>query len=264
LSEPGQRKKPLQVERQLQILNLLKSQQAVRIEELSEMLGVSANTIRRDLRALEQQGVVDRKQGGALLADGRSVFTSFSTRSAEHAEGKKQIARLAAEMVGHRSTVILDAGTTTYEIFSLLSEREDLTIITNSLMISVAATNSCQASTILCGGIILEAPRSLIGLPAEQFFNQIHADVLFLAVSGVSANKGFTNRNLHETPIKRKMMEASRQIIAVADSSKVGHDSLSPIAELSEVDALITDADASDEVVKALEARGLEVLRPQA
>ncbi len=242
----------LQVERQLVIQDLIRQHQTVRVDDLAEKLDVSANTIRRDLTILEKQGVLKRTQGGAVIDDVPPLSAtrqSFDLRSGKHLTEKELIGRCAAQLVQPGSTIILDSGTTTQQLADNLIPLERLTIATNSVEVAYSLIPYQHLTVILSGGILQNSSRSLIGLPAEQFFAQIHADQLFLATCGISLERGLTNGNLHETPIKQKMIEVAREVIVVADSGKFDHVALSAFASLDQIDKVITDAAAPPEMI---------------
>lgn len=254
----------LQVERQLVIQNLIKQHQTVRVDELAAQLNVSANTIRRDLTMLEKQGVLKRTQGGAVLGDisptSASARQSFDLRQSKHSAAKERIGRRAAQLVSPGSTIILDAGTTTQYLAYELTTFERLTVATNSVEAAYSLIPYPNLTVILSGGILQGSSRSMIGLPAEQFFLQIHADQLFLATCGISLERGLTNGNLHETPIKQKMIEVAKKVIVLADSTKFGHVALSTFAPLECVDAIITDEQAPPDMVEQLTRDGIHVI----
>jgi len=251
----------LQVERQLTIINLIKNNKTVRVDELTKVLKVSSNTIRRDLSQLEKQGVLRRTQGGAILTEVDNNFTQpFEIRETKYTTEKKAIGRKASELVGAGDTIIIDAGTTALQLAKNLFQRQNLTILTNSLEISYELIANPNIVIILSGGIIRESSRSLIGLPAEQFFSQVHADKLFLATGGLTITEGLTNPNMHETPIKRNMIESAKEVIVLADFHKFGRISLSTIAPVTKVHKVVTDKKAPKEIINKLETLGIEVI----
>lgn len=258
--KPGMLKRPLQVERHTAIINLLRVQNVVKIEDLVQALGVSENTVRRDLGALEQEGLLKRTQGGALLPTGTSFYTPFAERQQRCTAQKRQIAREAARLVTPGSTIILDAGTTTIELAREVTIIPDLTVLTTSIEAASFLLAFPQISVLLSGGILSPISRSLVGLPAERFFESINADILFLSARGISLEKGITNQNIQETAIKHCMIQAAREVVLLADSSKFGKVTLSSVCQLEEVDIIITDAGAPAAMVEQLRERGIKVV----
>lgn len=251
----------LQIERQLLIQSLIKEQQTVKVDELARRLRVSPNTIRRDLNLLENQGVLKRTQGGAILQEMQtSTRQSFDLRSRTNILAKEMIGKYAAKLVKPGSTIILDAGTTTQQLAHNLHHLENLTIATNSLEIAYSFMTNPNITVILSGGIVIGASRSLTGLPAENFFAQIHADQIFLATCGISLERGLTNRNMHEIPVKQKMIEVSREVILLADHDKFDKVALSPFAPLRCIHKIVTDEKAPQDMIVQLEKQGIEVM----
>lgn len=251
----------LQIERQLTIRTLIKKSQTVRIDELAGRLHVSPNTIRRDLAILEKQGVLKRTQGGAVLHDVQTPMRQpFDLRNRSYSTEKEAIGRYAATLVEAGSTIILDAGTTTQYVANHLHEIEELTVVTNSLEIAYSLTSYSNITLVVSGGIFFENSRALTGLPAENFFSQIHAAQLFLGARGVSLENGLTNANMYETPIKKQMIQVAKEIILLADHSKFGNVTLSPFAPLSSIHKIITDQHTPQEMIQEIEALGITVV----
>lgn len=252
----------LQIERQLRIQELIKAQQTVKVDELAIKLDVSPNTIRRDLTSLERQGVLKRTQGGAVVPEIQtpSARQSFDLRSGELSPEKERIGRYAATLVQPGSTIILDAGTSTQHLAENLLHMQNLTVATNSMEVGYTLMSCSTITVIMSGGILLGNSRALTGLPAEKFFSQIHADQLFLGTCGISLNNGLSNRNMHEISVKQKMIDVAREVILLADHTKFGRSALSPFADLSQIDKIITDADPPKEMMDALVKKRIEVL----
>ncbi len=252
----------LQIERQLFIQERIQQAHTVKVEELALELDVSANTIRRDLTVLEQQGILKRTQGGAVfITDSQTTGRqSFDVRSIKHLAEKTVIGQYAAGLIKPGSTIILDAGTTTQQVAEHLNGIENIVVTTNSIEVGYTLMSCPNITVILSGGILLSSSRSLTGLPAETFFSHIHADQLFLATCGVSLEKGLTNRNMHEISVKQKMIEVAKEVILLADHEKFGKVALSPFAPLRCLHKIITDEHTPQDVIHSLEARGIEVL----
>ena len=252
--------KKLQVERYLYIYNLLKQKNTVLISKLSRTLHVSTNTIRRDLSNLEKQGLLKRTHGGAILADSYLQSQPYEIRSHEGMTEKEKIGRLAASLVRDGSTVIIDAGTTTKQLALYLKSAGNLTVLTNSLEIAEILSENANIIVILSGGILQVSSRHLIGMPAEQFFNQVHVDQLFTSANAISVEQGLLSSNLHIVPIKQKMLEAAREVILIADSSKFDKTGIGRIAPLTAAHKLITDSGIEPQTVSAISALGIEVI----
>lgn len=253
--------KILPVERKLAIISYLKEHKAASIGLLAEIFKTSLNTIRRDLKGLEEEGLIKCVYGGAILNDNSSLDRPLIARRQEAHEEKIRIAYKAVELIKNGDTIILDAGTTTEEIAKVLKEKRlNITVITNALNISQVLIEEPNITVTLCGGILMDKTYSLIGFAAEQFFQGIHADKLFLSAGGVSIEGGLTNPNIFEIPVKKAMIKSAREVILVAHSAKFGRDTLVSFAPLDSVDKLITDNKISPQLRAELEDRGLEVI----
>lgn len=251
----------LQVERQLIIQELIQEKQTVKVEELARQLNVSENTIRRDLTALEKQGILKRTQGGAILSEIQSsIRQSFDLRSRKNLAEKEIIGKCAVQLVKSGSTIILDAGTTTQQLANNLPSIENVIVTTNSIEAAYSLMSYPNLTVILSGGILLGSSKSLTGLPAETFFSHIYADQLFLATCGISLENGLTNRNMHEIPVKQKMIEVAKEVILLADHDKFGKVALSSFASLSQVHKIITDEKAPKAMLHQIESLGIEVI----
>ena len=259
LTGMSEESKLLQPERFLKIQELLTNRHTVKVAELSAELNVSENTIRRDLVALEEAGICFRTKGGAGLLQSSVSGASFSRRLSRNRGVKSALARAAADLVKSGDTVILGSGTTAYELALKLCEMEHITVITPSLEAAQVLTGLPELTLILPGGIVHGPSRSMVGPPAEGFFETVNADILFLSVKGVSLEKGLTDHTMVEASVKRRMIDCAKRIILIADHAKLGQTALSSICGLSRVDTLITDDTADSRFVADLEKMGITV-----
>jgi len=251
----------IQAERQLEIMNLIHNNRTVRNDELSKILNVSMNTIRRDLSLLEEKGVLKRTHSGAVLVEAEEYVKSVHVRKNEFVNEKDAIGKLAAKLIDDNDSIIIDAGTTTQHMIKYLTEFYRLTVLTNSLDIADELSLNKKITTILSGGILRETSRSMYGLPAEQFFSQYHANKLFMSVGGISIEENMiTNPNIHETETKRKMVQAVDTVILLADHQKLKIKSFCPICKLDLVHKLITGVGAEEAEISALKDMGIEVI----
>lgn len=241
-------------------MDIIRKEKAVRVEDLAERLNVSENTIRRDLNMLARKGMVERTKGGAVSNMEGLSEKSFSTRKDRNRDSKESIAELACRQIKRGDTIILDGGTTAIALAEKISELDHITVLTNSLDVANILTEAPGITLVLSGGIYNSNSRTMIGLPAEKFFTEIHADTLFLAVTGITAEQGLSDQNMFETPVKLKMLQCAGKIIVLADSSKFGRAAFSPICKLSEVDLLITDAFPENQSISEFKERGVEIL----
>jgi DeoR/GlpR family transcriptional regulator of sugar metabolism len=213
----------------------------ISIAELAEMLHVSEMTIRRDLKILENEGVLRRVHGGAVSGRGRSYEPPLIIRNQSSIKPKQLIGKRAAEWVKEGECIALDVGSTTFEIARSLLQRHNLTVITPSLHIANLLSNQEGIRTVITGGIIRQTECSLIGELAQKAFENLYMDKLFLGVGGIDAEAGFTEYNWDDTLVKKAMIQSAKQVIVVSDATKFGKVAFTHISSFREVHHLITD-----------------------
>jgi DeoR family fructose operon transcriptional repressor len=246
-------------ERQQAIMERLRSAGKVTVEELAAAFRVSAPTVRADLARLEEQGLLRRTHGGAIRIGGTLFEPPYAQRQVmRHAE-KRTIAQAAAALVKDEETVLLDAGTTTYEIALLLKERAALTVVTNSLENALALMDNSGIEVILIGGSLQPRRKAILGPLAVRFLEPFRVDRAFLAFNGIHAEAGFTVVDFDAAEVKRRMMTCAAETVVVADSGKIGQVAFAVVAPLSSARLLITDSGVSDEERVKLQEVGLEV-----
>ena len=248
------------VERRVIILKKLESNGQVDVNSLSQELGVSEVTIRNDLSRLEQKNMLIRARGGAIKLDRVGVDFNLSDKNKQHFEEKKRIGKAAADLVEEGDTIILDSGTTTLEIAKNLKAINRLTIITNALNVANVLAEHENSNVIIPGGFLRKNSLSLVGSTAEESYKNYFCDKLFLAVDGFSMTHGLSTPNIEEAHLNRVMIEISKKVIVVADSSKFLRRSFAFIAPLSDIDVVVTDTGIEPEEKKKLESLGIQVI----
>ncbi|WP_020657404.1 DeoR/GlpR family DNA-binding transcription regulator [Amycolatopsis benzoatilytica] len=232
----------------------------VDVGDLAAELGVAPETIRRDLGVLERQGVVRRVYGGAVAVDRLDFEPEVAQRDQTNAAEKDAIARAALDQLPERGSVLLDAGTTTSRLATLLPADRDLTVFTNSIPIaSILATRPGITLQIL-GGRVRGTTLATVGTGSLHALDGLLADVAFLGANGFSAEHGCTTPDLEEAAVKSALVSAARRRVLLADHSKYGTDQLSRFARLSEIDVLVTDGGIDAGAVAELEEAGPEVV----
>jgi DeoR family transcriptional regulator, aga operon transcriptional repressor len=250
-----------------QILKLLLQRGSVSVEELVEGLRASAPSIRRDLTRLERRGLIRRTHGGAslvqeLLYEPFRYDTAFQTREHQFVKEKRHIGLAAAELVGENETIGLTAGTTTTWVARSLRHRSNLTIVTNAVNIGMELCNMPGLKIHLTGGYVhWPWSFSLIGAAAINFLGDSFLDKLFLSVSGIDPSRGTTTNESDEALTFRAMVKQAKEVIVVADSSKLGVVTASLICPIEDVDVLVTDAGATEEMVAKFTGPGVRVIR---
>lgn len=247
-------------ERRHRILDLLTKQGRVTVDELADTFAISTATIRNDLRALAAMGALERTHGGALLNRDNQDQPIAVKRTLHHAE-KVRIAKEAVGLIRDGETLILDSGTTTAEIAKQIRQLElrSLNVITIALNIAVLLADLRWIRLIMPGGVLRPESNAFSGYMAEAAIADLRADRLFLGADAIDPECGVMTPHLLEAKLNSKMIDISRQVVAVADSSKLMRRNICLIGRVEQLHMLITDSAADPAVVTELRRRGLEV-----
>lgn len=248
------------VSRRTAILEKLKEDGQVDVSELSSEFNVSEVTIRNDLGRLEKKNLLIKVRGGAIKVDRVGIDFALSDKNKHNSEEKGRIGRAAALLIEEGDTIILDSGTTTLEIAKNLSDFQNLTVITNALNVAHVMAEYKDSNVIVPGGFLRKNSLSLVGTTAEDSFREYFCDKLFLAVDGFSTTYGLSTPNVEEAHLNKVMIEISKKVIVVTDSSKFLKRSFAFIAPISEIDVVITDSGIDPEEKKKLENAGVQVI----
>jgi DeoR/GlpR family transcriptional regulator of sugar metabolism len=210
-------------ERLNQIVGLLQEQGRVSVADLSEKFGVSMVTIRHDLATLEQQRRLVRTHGGAVVKpDFVMEPPGFALRRQLHLAEKERIGRAAAALVRDGESVALDASTTAWQIARHLKDRRELTVVTNGLFIALEFLDSPGVTVVMPGGSLRIASASLVGNQGTCILERYHVQKGFFSAGGFTLEEGLTDTNQYEVELKQRMVDRSKEVIAVVDSSKWG------------------------------------------
>jgi len=247
-------------ERQQEILRLARDGGRVDVVSLAEEFQVTAETIRRDLKALDRAGLLRRVHGGALPAGRLDFEPDLAERETTAADEKDRIAEAALAELPAQGTMILDAGTTVARLAGALPLDAALTVVTHSLPIAARLADHPGMQLHLVGGRVRHRTRAAVDAWALRAYREIRADVVFLAANGFSARHGLTTPDLAEAAVKRAALTAARRVVLLADSGKHGQEHFARFGDLGEVDLLITDTGLSREDATAIEHGSTEVL----
>lgn len=246
-------------ERMLAELALLDYDGSVSLATLTRELKVSAATIRRDLADMEDQGLLVRTHGGARLQAAQPEVP-VRLRDSRFREAKQRIARRAAELLPDGPySIALSGGTTTAEVAKVLATRPDLAIITNSLTTVMAIASRPNLKVIMTGGVVRSSSYEAVGVLAENTFNAINVGTAILGTDGISALGGATTHDETEARTNHAMVAHAQRVMVVADGSKVGRVTLAKVADLSEIQTLVTDDTADPEELDRIAATGIEI-----
>lgn len=239
----------------------------ISVPELVEQVETSAPSIRRDLARLEKRGLIRRTHGGAtlvepLLYEPFRHDTSFQARELRSADQKRRIGLAAAELVQEKEIIGLNAGTTTTQIGRALRHRRDITVVTNAVNIGMELCNQPGIKTMLTGGMLAWAwAFALAGHATLDFLRGVNLDKAFIGASGFDLERGVTTLESEEAIVALTMLRQARQVILVADSSKLGQVSRALICPIAAIHILVTDSGLPAWAHDALTAKGIQVIR---
>jgi len=247
-------------ERKRKIYELLQEDGSARVGNLSKAFNVSEPTIRQDLEKLEQDGLVIREHGGAVLKSVSQQVKSLSLQHLENMDKKDIIAAKAIEFIKNGDRIILDSGSTVTAIAKKLGGKERLTVITNALNIALIVGAEISCDLLVTGGEFKPPTLSLTGDKAASFFKNMYVDKLFLATGGISPNYELTYPSLSDISVKKAMMKAASTVYLVADSTKIGKLSFASLGSINEVDYFITDSGIEVDTIANLQDIGIKVI----
>ncbi|GAA1551889.1 DeoR/GlpR family DNA-binding transcription regulator [Kribbella hippodromi] len=250
-------------QRQLEIVQRLRTGGATSVEELAQLLGVSSATIRRDLQQLDESGQITRVHGGAIVPAGDSEDADrdypFASVAADATPEKRQVARLAATLVQDGDVVLIDVGTTTQLLAKELRGRP-VTVMTTSLAVLDVLRDDPVVELILLGGWVRRAYHSLVGVVTEDALRQVHADIAFLGASGVQRDGYVLDTTTVEVPVKRAVIKASDKTVLLADRNKFPGNGKLKVCSADDIDVLVTNAGADPVTLQNCSDHGVEVL----
>jgi DeoR family fructose operon transcriptional repressor len=226
-------------DRRNRLLDVIRIRGFAALDELVRELGVSESTVRRDLDALEEQGSAKRTHGGVFYAGGMPRLAEFDERQPTHWAAKRAIAVKTAEVIGDGETVLLDGGTTTYEVARLLVGRP-LQVVTNSLPVANLFASEARTDLVLLGGYVSPRTGVCLGPYANELLGRLHVTTTVLSAAGI-ADEGLFNAHLLLAETEQAMLKAAGRVIVVADSSKFGQKSLTLVSALEKVNVFVSD-----------------------
>lgn len=247
-------------ERQRQILSLLSRQGRLSVAEIVSQFSISEATARRDLETLASQGKGQRVHGGIIAVEQAPPESPILERESEQADEKSRIGRAAAKLVRDHETIFLGSGTTVLEIARNLRDHKGLTVITNSLPVLNTLAGLKQITVVSLGGMLRESELSFIGHITEQALVEVRADKVFMGTRGVSLEHGLTNDYLQETLTDRAILKSGREIVIVADHTKINRVATALLAPLNSIHTLVTDSEADKKFLQAVKKQGISVV----
>lgn len=247
-------------ERLDEILRFIESSKHVSVATICEQYKVSEATARRDLKELQRQGLIKRVHGGALSLRKSPSESPVYQRLNSQAEYKERIGKAAAELVNPGETIFLGSGTSVLEVARNLKHVNELTVITNSILVLNELLNYQNISIICLGGVVRRSELSMIGHLTEDALSGLNADKIFIGIHGIDLVQGLTNHYLPETMTDRKILQFGKQVILVVDHTKCGRISTAHVAPISVIDTLVTDSEAPQDFIDILREQDINVI----
>lgn len=244
------------------ILQTLLREGKVKVLPIAEQLGVSSETIRRDLDALEAEGKLHRVYGGAVRSGYEHGEPSFHQRTQLYADAKKKIGERAAQLIEDGDTIALDVGTTMMELAKSIHGKRNITVLTNSLPIAsylseALNNNRFTGKVFVLGGQLNPEQQSMTGPLCEQMMGQFFLNKAYLSIGGLSLAGGVTDYDLNETYISKLFAKSAREVIVLADQSKIGVQAFTQIIPLDDVDIVVSDQEHPKDWKDLLEKKGI-------
>jgi DeoR/GlpR family transcriptional regulator of sugar metabolism len=251
-------------ERRQLILEMVRANGAVSLRELARVVQTSEVTVRRDVRALEAEGLLDRRHGGAVLPGGFTREPGYPQKTHLAAAEKSAVADLAASLVQEGDAVVVGAGTTTQELARRLARVPGLTVVTNSLLVAQALAHANRVEVVMTGGTLRGSNYALVGSGAEQSLQGLRVARAFISGSGLTAERGLSTTNMLAASVDRALVQAAGEVIVLADHTKLGTDTMFQTVPTDAITHLVTDEHATgdDRTARELEAladRGVQV-----
>jgi DeoR family transcriptional regulator, aga operon transcriptional repressor len=248
------------------ILTMLQQTGKVLVEELSDRLGVSLVTVRRDLDLLEEKGLLRRTHGGAvsmepLFYEPFRKDRSFLAQVERAADEKRRIGRAAAALINPNETIALTPGTTTTEVIRGLPINRNITVVTNTVNVAMELSKRRDVYVFVTGGHLHGEWFSLVGSAAIRALENMLISTMFIGADGIDASWGASCFNADEAELNSTMLKQSRRRIAVVDSGKFGVVANWRICQAAELNVLLTDTGATDEMIAPFQKLGIEVIR---
>ncbi len=246
--------------RRSRILEILNKTNVISISEISKTFKVSEVSVRNDLALFEKKGLLIRTRGGAISVPLSSFDLNLNQRIKHNYRQKQKIGKKAVEYITDGCTIILDSGSTAIEVAKNLKGKKNIKLITNSLPIADIVADNDQIEVIITGGMLRPEMRSLIGNITERTISNYYCDVAILGADGIDPDMGFYTKLDSEASLMQTMIKVSRKKIIVTDSSKFGKKRFVKIADISDIDMIITDNNISPLDIQKISSQGVKLV----
>lgn len=251
------------IERRSMIISQLNEKKSILVQEIAPFFGVTEETIRRDLKELENQGLLTRTHGGAVLSDDSNVEAPIEIREGINIAGKDTIGKEAAKLINYGDTIILDASTSSLFVAKHLKDKKGLTVITNAEKVIFELSGCEDINLISTGGILRHKSLSYVGRAAENSLVNYYADKVFFSCKGFSPVRGLSDSNEQESGMRKTMLKCSKRAIFLCDHTKFDKVGYTTTAGLVDIDLIITDSALPTDWVESIESNGIKIIIPK-
>lgn len=227
--------------RQITLLSVVQARGSVTVEQLADKLGVTLQTVRRDVQRLADKGLLARFHGGVRVPSSTVENMAHQQRKNLHAEGKSRIARAVAAAVPNDCSLILNIGTTTEAIARALLHHSGLRVITNNLNVATILSANPKSEVIVVGGVVRARDQGIVGEAAVDFIRQFKVDIAIIGISGIEADGSLRDFDYREVKVSQTIIEHAREVWLAADISKFNRPAMVEVATLSQIDRLFID-----------------------
>ena len=250
----------LAVERRNAILAKLNAQGKVIVTDLSKEFDVTEETIRRDLEKLDNDGLAKKTYGGAIANQNFNIDLPYKVRKRANVELKQKIAEKIAEMIHDGDYIMLDASSTAIYVTKCISNRKNITLITNSVEIMLELADKSDWNILSTGGSLKKGALSLVGASAERMIREFHVDLAVCSSKGIDLNMGITDSNEKDSEIKRAIFAAANRKVLAVDSTKFDKISFVRVCDISDIDTVVTDTQPPERWVEHLKGKNVELV----
>lgn len=246
-------------ERRRLICEYVRANRVVSLRDLAAAVNASEVTVRRDLVTLERQGLIERAHGGAQLPDALIIEPWPTAPPDPETTAKSAIATLAATLVGDATAIMLGAGTTVYELARRLAPRSPLTVLTNSMLVARALARTPNVELVMTRGSLDNSTLALVGSAAEHWIAGQRVTRAFVSGGGLTTERGLSSTHLAVSEVERAIVGSAKELVVLADHTKLGVESTYPVAPVTRIDHLVTDTSGDTSVLESLSSRGVHV-----
>ena len=244
--------------RQLQLLEEVRQRQSATVEQLADILGVTLQTVRRDVQKMADMGLLVRFHGGVRMPSATVENIAHPQRQTMHAEGKARIAQAIAQAIPNGCSLILNIGTTTEAVAKALLRHQGLRVITNNLNVAAILSSNADCEVIVAGGVVRTRDRGIVGEAAVDFIRQFKVDIAVIGISAIEADGSLRDFDLREVKVAQTIIQQSRELWLAADHSKFDRQAMVQMDTLQQVDRLFTDAPPPPHFIPLLEQAEVE------